>query len=58
MTDMPTADANPPDDPEPRPRDPLTLTDEEWIAASQACCGLDPVDPGDPPTAAPPPGTP
>ena len=56
---MPTADANRPDKPEPTPRDPLTLTDEEWIAASQACCGLDPVDPDDtPPTAAPPPGTP
>lgn len=21
------------------------ITEEEWIAASQACCGVDPVDP-------------
>jgi len=33
--------------PDPIPFDPMALTDDEWIAASQACCGVDRHDDGD-----------
>lgn len=32
-----------PEDP-PKPTPPLEITLEEWIAATQSCCGIDPPD--------------
>jgi hypothetical protein len=39
-----------PDDP-PKPVPPLEITLEEWVAATQSCCGVElPDDPPEPPT--------
>ena len=32
------------------PTPPLDITDEKWIAAWQACCGIDHEEPAEPPT--------